>query len=98
MRDPITYMIQDSIPTIATFLQETYRRITPQELANCEDALKKFHYEPWKPVNLGFNKITQFKDLCELCKNQKTDTQLVQLACLIFNKTSAFNDALKKLE
>ena len=95
LRDPITYMIQDPIPDIITFLQDTYGKITPQELADREDALRNFHYEPWKPVDLVFNKITQYKDLCELCHNQKTDTQLVQLAYLIFNKTRIYTDALK---
>lgn len=31
-QDPITYMIQDPIPDIISFLQDTYGSITPQEI------------------------------------------------------------------
>ncbi len=96
LRDPITQMILSPIPDIIAFLQESYGQITPQELADREDALKNLSYDPSKPVDLAFNKITQFKDLCELCKNQKTDTQLVQLAYLIFIRTRTFTEALRK--
>ena len=96
LRDPITQMIQSPIPDIIAFLQDSFGQITPQELADREDALKNLTYDPWKPVDLVFNKINQFKDLCELCKNQKTDTQLVQLAYLIFIRTRTFTEALRK--
>ena len=95
LRDPITYMIQKPIPEIIEFLQTTYGQITPQELADREDALKNTVYDPSRPVDLIFNQITKFKELCELCHNTKTDVQLVQLAYLIFNKSRIFMDALK---
>ena len=47
-------------------------------------------------MDIVFNKITQFKDLCSLCKNDKTEPQLVQLAYIIFNKSRIFTDALKE--
>ena len=78
------------------FLTSTYGQITPQELADREDALKNLTYDPSKPVDLIFNQVTKFKELCDLCSNSKTDPQLVQLAYLIFNKTRVFTDALKE--
>ena len=89
-------MIQDPIPTIIIFLLETFGQITPQELAVREESINNFGYDPTKPVDLVFNKITQHGDLCALCKNNKTDTQLVQLAYIIFNKARVFTDALKE--
>ena len=47
-------------------------------------------------MDIVFNKITQFKDLCNFCKNDKTEPQLVQLAYIIFNKSRIFIGALKK--
>ena len=47
-------------------------------------------------MDVVFNKITQYKDLCALCNNHKTDPQLVQLAYIIFNKSRFFTDALKE--
>ena len=43
-----------------------------------------------------FTKITLFHDLCTITNNDKTDKQLVQIAYLIFNRTRAFVDSLKK--
>ena len=71
LRDPITYMIQDPIPNIISFLQETFGQITPQELADREEEIKNFAYDPTKPVDVVFNKITQYRDLCALCQNHK---------------------------
>ena len=95
IRDPITYMIHLPILEIINYLQEIFGQITPQELADREEAIKNFIYDPTKPVDTVSNKITQYRDLCALCKNSKTDPQLVQLAYIIFNKTRIFTDALK---
>ena len=35
-------MNQDPIPITILLLQETFDQITPQELADCEEAIKKF--------------------------------------------------------
>ena len=89
-------MINESIPEIFIFLQETYGRITEEELVEKEDTLRQFVYDPHQPVDKVFNKITLFHDLCTITNNDKTDKQLVQIAYLIFNRTRAFVDALKK--
>ena len=89
-------MIQNPIPEIISFLQETFGQITPQELADREEEIKNFGYDPAKLVDVVFNKITQYRDLCAFCKNHKTDPQLVQLAYIIFNKSRVFINALKE--
>ena len=43
-----------------------------------------------------FSQITLFQDLCSITNNDKTDRQLCQIGYLIFNRTRAFVDALKK--
>ena len=89
-------MINESIPEIFIFLQETYGRITEEELVEKEDTLRQFVYDSHQPVDKVFNKITLFHDLCTITNNDKTDKQLVKIPYLIFNCTRAFVDALKK--
>ena len=96
LRNVDTDMVNESILEIFTFLQETYGRITEEELVEREDALHQLVYDPHQPVDKVFTKITLFRDLCTITNNDKTDKQLVQLAYLIFNRTRAFVNTLKK--
>ena len=90
-----TDMINESIPEIFTFLQETYGRITEKELVEKEDALRQYVYDPHLPVDKVFTKITLFHNLCTITNYDKTDKQLVQITYLIFSHKS-FVDSLKK--
>lgn len=96
LRNSTTEMLDSSIPDIIKYLQDTYGRITEQELSDREEALKKYVYDTSSPVDMVFNKINWFQDLCGLCANTKTDRQLVQIAYIIFNKTRVFMDSLLK--
>ena len=49
-------MIQLPIPDIINYLQETFGQITPQELADREEAIKNYIDNPTKPVDTVFNK------------------------------------------
>ena len=68
-----TDMIHDNIPTIFTFLQESYGYLTEQEFAEKEDELKKFVYNPFHPVDTVFNQVNRFNDLCVMTNNTKSD-------------------------
>ena len=94
LRNSTTDMLDAKIPDIIEYLQNTYGKITEQELSDREEDLKKYVYDTAEPVDTIFNKINWFQDLCELCDNSKTDRQLVQIAYIIFNRTRIFIDAL----
>ena len=96
LRNNHTDMINDPIPDIFDYLTTNYGQITEQELSDKEDALKTLVYDPTQPVDTVFNKINWFQDLCNLCNNQKSDRQLVQLSYIIFNRSKAFMDVLLK--
>ena len=96
LRHVDTDMINESIPDIFTFLQSNYGRITEEELVQKEEDLRNYDYNPQTPVDKVFNQVTLFQDLCAITNNDKTDKQLCQIAYLIFNRTRAFVDALKK--
>ena len=95
LRNVDTVMINESIPEIFSFLQETYSRITEEELVEKEDSLCQYVYDPHLPVDKVFTKITLFHDLCMITNNDKADKQLGQIDYLIFNCTLAFVDSLK---
>ena len=95
LRNVDSDMINDSIPDIITFLQTNYCQLTEQELSDREDRLKNSVFNPEDHVDLMFNKIKAFADLCVMTGNDKTDGQLVSIGYLIFNRTKAYMDSLK---
>lgn len=90
--------MQKPIPDIIAFILDIiYGQITPQDLSDGKDEVRYFAYKPWKPIDLVFNKITKFKDLCKLCKEKKRATSsAASLSYLIFNETRVFTNALKE--
>ena len=53
------------------------------------------YFNPEEPVDLVFNRIKEFAELCMMTGNDKTDQQLVNMAYLLFNRAKAYTDALK---
>ena len=96
IRNTTTYMITHSIPDIFQFLQNTYGKITTGELEQKEMTVKDLVYDPETNVDNVFNKIDDLQDICVLTKNTKTDTQLMNMAYLIFQKTGIFMDSLRR--
>ena len=88
-------MINDSIQTIISFLTTNYCQLTDQELSDREDDLKRTSFNPEEPVDLIFNRIKEFVELCAMTDNDKSDRQLVAIGYLIFNRTKAYTDDLK---
>ena len=89
-------MINDTIPEIITFLRDTYGKLSPSQLKERERVIYHMIYDPSQPIDSVFNKIQDFNDLCMLIQNQKTDTQLVIHAYLVFQKTGFFMTSLKE--
>ena len=89
-------MINESIPEIFQYLQENYGQITEEQLVEKQDEIHQYIYDPQLPVDKVFSKITLFQNLCVITNNDCTDKQLIQMVYLIFNRTRAFVDALKK--
>ena len=51
-------------------------------------------YDPSTNVETIFNKIQDCQDICGLIGKDKTDSQLVDTAYLIFQKSGLFRDSL----
>ena len=95
LRDPATDMITSNIPTIFDELMNLYGQLTPLELDERETTVKAMVFNPSTTVNVVFNAIQRFQDLCTLLKCPKQDNQLVAIAYIIFSRSGFFQDSLK---
>ena len=94
LRNIHTDMISHSLEDIFTFLRTTYGKITTSELKAKESEVDALVYDPSTNVETIFNHIQDFQDICGLLNKAKTDTQLVDTAYLIFQKSGLFRDSL----
>ena len=76
-------MIDESIPEIFQYLQESYGRNTEEQLVEKEDELHQYIYNLQLPVDKAFTKITLFQDLCIITNNDCSDRQLTQMVLLM---------------
>ena len=77
-------MVNDAIPDIFSFLHKPYGKITTGQFKVVESEIDDLIYDPATNVDTIFNKIQDFQDLCLLIGKTKSDTQLVDMAYLIF--------------
>ena len=94
LRNPHTDMVNDAIPDIFSFLHKSYGKITTGQFKVMESEIDDLIYDPATNVDKIFNKIQDFQDLCLLIGKTKSDTQLVDMAYLIFQKSGIFRDTL----
>ena len=95
LRNPISDTIQCSILDLFSFLKSTYGHLSPTELKEKEMVIDNFVYDPSTNVDMVFNAIQNFNELCTLLNNARSDTQLVTYAYLIFQRTGIFMEGLK---
>ena len=78
------------------WLISTYGKISESEMLNREQNLTALTYDTSKPVDFVFNEIDIFCDLSELSSILVSDRRKRQFAYVIFQKSRAFLDSLKK--
>ena len=94
LRDPDTDMINSNLPEMIKFLQKNYCKLTPEQVYARETSLKNTVHDPEDPVDVVFNKVSAFHNLCTIAGKVITDAQLVDYAYLIFNRCCVFADFL----
>ena len=94
LRNVHTDSITDPIPDILDFLQNTYGKLTTGQLKAKEAEVDDTVYDPSVSVDSVFNKVQDLQDICTLLGKHKTDTQLVDMSYLIFQKSGIFMDSL----
>ena len=54
-----------------------------------------YTYNPNTPINTVFSVVDKVRELCILTKQPKSDSQLTNIAYIIFNKPRFFKESLK---
>ena len=96
LRDATTDMITDTIPDIISWLITTYGQVSEAEMLTKEQNLTALTYDTTQPVDVVFNAIDKFCDLSDLNNITVSDRRKRQFAYVIFQKSRAFLDSLKK--
>lgn len=96
LRDQHTEMVQSPIPDIIKHLRDTYGFMSDEDLADRENELKTYSYDPVKTVDDVFNKIKRHQELAMLMNNPLTDKQQESIATTIFNRVRVFQSHLMK--
>ena len=96
LRNLATDMIIGDIPTIISYLITTYGKLSESELLTMEQNLTATTYDPRQPVDTVFNAIDNYVELANLQEITIDDRCKRQFASVIFLKSRAFIDSLKK--
>lgn len=95
-RNNTTDMIVQPIPNIIDWLSTTYGILTEGQLFDKGQNLSGLTYDALQPVDFVFQEINKFADLSKLSQLPISDRRMCQFAYVIFQKSCAFLDSLKK--
>jgi hypothetical protein len=88
--DEDTGLVRGTVPEIMTYLFGTYGHISPTTLnEKCEEILT-MAYDPSKPIDILFNRISKYATVADVAGSPETPTQLINMALIILSKTSIF--------
>ena len=88
-------MISSTLPQIMIYFTSSYGKISEEQFKIKEKELKDFIYNPSLPIDIVFNKIDFFSDLCDMTNSTLTDQLKIQLAYLILSRARVFRESLK---
>ena len=74
---------------------KNYGQVTLEDMHDKEQELISMHYDPNTPLDSVFSAVDKFRDLCILTDKLKMDSQLTNIAYILFNKPRFFMEALK---
>jgi len=95
LRNSDTDMIHEPLPSIMDHLMSNYGQVTLEDMHDKEQDVISMTYDPNTPVDTVFSAVDRFRDLCILTQQPKSDSQLTNIAYIIFNKPRFFMDSLK---
>ena len=94
IRNSITNAVEKRIAEIIQYLYDEYAEMTPEQMMDKEEEIKRYVFGPVQPISTVFNAITAYKDLCELSGESITDITMVKIAYAIMNRSRVFKDSL----
>ena len=90
IRNSITNAVEKPIAEIIQYLNDEYCEMTPEQMMDKEEEIKRYVFDPVQPISTVFNAITAYKDLCELSGESITDITMVKIAYAIMNRSRFF--------
>ena len=94
IRCELTDMVNAPITEIITFLQDSYGKMTVNEIEQVTTNIKNFAYDPSKSINILITAIQEHADLLKIAGAGLKDKQIQDLAFFLINKYQIFKDAL----
>ena len=79
-----------NISEILQYLFDTYGDISPQELANIRERIKKMNFDPKEPVDEIFIEIDSHAEIAAIVNDPMTNTQKCKIEYIVLLKTKNF--------
>ena len=94
IRCELTDMVTQPIADIIKFLQDTYGRMTINQIEEATTNIKNFSYDPSTSINILLTAIQEHVDLMRIAGTALQDKQVQDLAYYMINKYQIFKEAL----
>ena len=88
-------MVNQEIQEIIKFLQDTYGKMSVNEIEEETTKIKNVSYDPTKSINLLLTAVQEHADLLKIAGAELQDSQVISLAYFLISKYHLFQDALK---
>ena len=86
-RNSITNAVEKPIAEIRQYVYDEYGEITPEQMMDKEEEIKRYVFDPMQSISTVFNAITAYKDLCELSGESIIDIAMVKIGYAIMNRS-----------
>ena len=93
--DEDTGLVRGTVPEIMKYLFETYGHISPTTLNEKREEILNMTYDPNKPIDLLFNKISKYATVADVAGSPETPSQLVNIAPIILAKPGIFSHDIR---
>ena len=94
IRCNLTDAINEPILEIMQFLQDTYGRMSVNQVEAEVAAIRNFTYDPSKSINLLLSAVQDHADLLKIAGAELKNSQIQSLAYYLINKYQIFKEAL----
>ena len=88
--DEDTGLVRGTIPEIMKYLFDTYGHISATTLNEKREEILNQSYDPGKPIDILFNKISKYAMVADVAGSPETPTQLIDIVLIILTCSGVF--------
>ena len=93
--DEDTGLVRGTIPEIMKHLFDTYGHISATTLNEKRQEISNQSYDPGKPIDILFNKISKYATVADVAGSPETPTQLINMALIILTRSGIFTHDIR---